>query len=270
MNSIISIKNILFGYQEGKDVFKDTSLEIPSGVTTFLGQNGTGKSTMMLLAAGRLIPESGTVELLGKNTKDITDEEELNSLASVIYQNMEFDTDETIGNLLKFVYQSGHHTSKDDEKLMKEIIEVFELSDSLDKKTNNASKGEMQRVVIAFALLYAAPIILMDEPVFALENNQKDKVFEYITEFSHKYKRDIIYSIHDIDISKKFCDNVVLFYKSGKAKIGPKEDMLAKEMLEEAYQVPMHLLHEREKLNRETLLNSKNNHDSGLTAKVIE
>lgn len=270
MNSIISIKNILFGYQEGKDVFKDISLEIPAGVTTFIGQNGTGKSTMLLLAAGRLLPESGAVELQGKNTKDITEEEELNSLASIIYQNMEFDTEETIGNLLNFVYKNGFHKTKDGESLIDEIIEVLELKDLLNKKTNIASKGEMQRVVIAFALLYSSPIIIMDEPVFALENNQKDRVFKYIIDYSKKYEKNIIYSIHDIDISKKFCDNVVLFYKNGIPKIGPKDKMLSKEMLEEAYQVPIHLLHEREKLNRETLLNSKIDKESGLKAKVID
>ncbi len=269
MNNIISIKNILFGYTEDKDIFKDFSLDIPAGVTTFIGQNGTGKSTLMLLAAGRLLPESGNVVLLEKDTKNITDEEELNSLASIIYQNMEFDTDETIGNLLSIVYKSGHHSDNIDNKLVNEVITVMELKESLNKKTSSASKGEMQRVIIAFALLYGSPVILMDEPVFALENHQKDSIFKYITEYAHEHKRHIIYSIHDLDISKKFCDNVVLFFKDGKAKVGPKEQMLSKELLEEAYQVPIHLLHEREKLNRDTLMNS-DKPSSGLTGKVIE
>lgn len=270
MNSIISVKNILFGYQEGKDVFKDISLEIPKGVTTFIGQNGTGKSTMMLLAAGRLLPENGTVEIKGRDTKDITNEEELNGLASVIYQNMEFDTEEPIGELLNYVYKNGHHTDKSNIDFLNEIIDVFELKESLTKKTNSASKGEMQRVIIAFALLFGSPIILMDEPVFAMENDQKDRAFKYIIKYAKEYNRDIIYSIHDIDISKKYCDNVVLFYKNGKAAVGDKDKMLSKEMLEEAYQVPMHLLHEREKLNRETLLNKNNQEKSGLKAKVID
>lgn len=269
MDSIISIQNILFGYTEDKDIFKDFSLNIPTGVTTFIGQNGTGKSTLMLLAAGRLMPESGNVVLLKKDTKDITDEEELNSLASIIYQNMEFDTDETIGNLLSIVYKSGHHSKDIDNKLINEIISVMELKESLNKKTSSASKGEMQRVIIAFALLYGSPIILMDEPVFALENHQKDRIFKYITDYAHKHNKHIIYSIHDLDISKKFCDNVVLFFKNGTARIGPKDEMLTRELLEEAYQVPIHLLHEREKLNRETLINS-DKPSSGLTGKVIE
>ena len=200
MDSIISIKNILFGYQEDKDVFKDFSLEIPPGVTTFIGQNGTGKSTMMLLAAGRLFPESGDIVLLGKNTKDIEDEEELNSKASIIYQNMEFDTDETIENLLAYVYKSGHHSETADEVLINEIVDVLELKQSLNKKVNIASKGEMQRIVISFALLFGSPIILMDEPVFALENHQKDRVFKYVVDYAHKHNRHIIYSIHDIEI----------------------------------------------------------------------
>ncbi|MBN2619111.1 MAG: ABC transporter ATP-binding protein [Spirochaetales bacterium] len=269
MNSIVSIKNILFGYQEDKDVFKDFSLDIPSGVTAIIGQNGTGKSTLMLLAAARLIPEEGDILLLGKDTKEITDEEELNRTASVIYQNMEFDTDETIGNLLNFVYNSGHHSNMTDKVLINEIIDVMELKDSLDKKTNAASKGEMQRVVIAFSLLYGSPIIFMDEPVFALENHQKDKVFKYVTEYAKNHNRNIVYTIHDLDISRKFCDNVILFHKNGKAEVGTKDIMLSKEKLEEAYQVPLHLLYEREKLNRDTLVNI-DKEKSGLTGKVID
>ncbi len=269
MDTIISIKNILFGYQEDKDVFKDFSLDIPSGVTTFIGQNGTGKSTLMLIAAGRIIPETGEVTLLGTNTKEITTEDELNKKASIIYQNMEFDTEEPIGELLEIVYKSGHHLDKVDKLLIDEIIDVLELKESLTKKTNSASKGEMQRVVIAFALLYGSPIIIMDEPVFALENHQKDKVFKYVTEYAHKHKIDVIYSIHDLDISKKFCDNVVILKKDGTASVGKKEDMLTKEKIEDAYQVPMHLLHEREKLNRETLLNQEAP-TSGLKGKIID
>lgn len=269
MQTIVSIDNILFGYQEGKDIFRDFSLEIKKGVTAFIGQNGTGKSTLMLLAAGRILPEEGEIKLLNNLTTEITDEEKLNSLASVIYQNMEFDTEETIGSLLEYVYNSGHHTAKADKKLIKEIVDVMELEDSLTKKTNTASKGEMQRVVLAFALLYGSPIIFMDEPVFALENHQKDKIFHYVTYYAHKHNINIIYSIHDLDISKKFSDNVVLFKKDGTVESGKKEDILIKEKLEEAYQVPLNMLYDREKLNRETLLN-RDNMQSGLQGKVFE
>ena len=253
MDNIISINNILFGYQEDKDVFRNFSLDIPKGVTAFLGQNGTGKSTLMLLAAGRIIPEEGEIILDGKNTKNITSEEELNSIASVVYQNMEFDTEENIGDLLDFVFKNGQLNKSENRDLKSEIVKVLDLEKSLEKKTNTASKGEMQRVIIAFSLLYGSPVIFMDEPVFALENHQKDNVFKYVTEYAHKHSINIIYSIHDLDISRKFCDNIVLFYKDGTAKVGPKEEMLKNEVLEDAYQVPMHLLYEREKLNRETL-----------------
>ena len=142
-----------------------------------------------------------------------------------------------------------HHSKNVDKNLVDEIIEVMDLKESLDKKTNIASKGEMQRVIIAFALLYGSPIILMDEPVFALENHQKDKIFNYIINYAHKHGINIIYSIHDLDISKKFCDNVVLFHKDGTVKTGSKDEILTKENIEEAYQVPMHLLYDREKRN---------------------
>lgn len=258
-NTIITLKNITFTYPETeKPVIEKLSLHIPAGVTSIMGQNGTGKSTVMLIAAGRIIPQEGETEILGKNTREFTDENQRNEYCSFIYQNMEFETEETIEELLNFVYQQGFHKDKKDG-LVDELITVFELEEVRGKKIQELSKGGIQRAVIAFSLLYGSKIIIMDEPIFALEDNQKHKVMHYLVEYAQKYQVSILYSVHEFEITQKYSDNMILVFKASEGegkrfKVGPTKELFAREILEDAYQVPFASLHQKEHLYREHLM----------------
>ena len=97
--------------QDGKQIiplpiFQHLTAELPGGFVSFVGPNASGKSTLMLLAAGRILPQQGKVFLLGKDTYTLT-EDEREKLASFIYQNMEFESQETVSELLDYVYKNG-------------------------------------------------------------------------------------------------------------------------------------------------------------------
>ena len=130
----------------------------------------------------------------------------------------------------------------------------------------------MQRTVIAFSLLYGSKTIMMDEPVFAMENNRKEIVLAYLNEYARQYNVTVYYSIHEIDLSKKYSDNVLLFTKEGQILSGPTRELLTRENIEKAYQVPMDMLHQRENLFRDHLLKEDKDIDglSGINAKVYE
>jgi len=265
----ITLNNVSFAYETGKDLFKEMSLELPRGVVSLVGQNGTGKSTLLLLAGGRIIPQEGSVQILGKNTEDISSDEERNKLVSFVYQNMEFETEEQIGELLTVIFENGYHKDKNPQ-LIKTIIDVMDLNNILDKKTGEISKGEMQRTVIAFSLLYGSEIIMMDEPVFALEHNRKEIILAYLNEYAEQFHVSIYYSIHELDLSRKYSQQVLLFTKKGKILSGPTNELLKKENIEEAYQVPMDMLHQRENLYRDHLLKENKEDLKGLNTKIYE
>lgn len=266
----ITLNNISFAYEEDKPIFKDMTLELPKGVVSLIGQNGTGKSTLLLLAGGRLDPTEGSIDILGRKSSEITDEEERNKLVSFIYQNMEFETEQTVGELLTIIYENGYHKEKRPE-LIKTIIDVMDLETILSKTTGEVSKGEMQRTVLAFSLLYGSEIIMMDEPVFALENNRKAIILAYLNEYASQFGVTIYYSIHEIDLSVKYSDNVLLFTKEGQILSGPTEELLTKENIEKAYQVPMDMLHQREDLYRNHLIKGDTGESlSGVNAKVYD
>ena len=251
-----------------KPVFEHFSAELPKGFVSFVGQNGCGKSTLMLLASGRLAPESGSVSLLGQNPASLP-EEQKNLLASMIYQNMEFETEDKVSELLSFVYKNGAlkgnaSAIRAEGNLLSEVIGVFELKDVLDHSLTHLSKGEIQRVLIAFGILYGSESLFMDEPLFALENPQKEAALAYLKEFVHKTGKTIYISMHELDLTKKYADTVLLFYPNRDMALGTPEEVLTRDDVEKAYGVPYAMLKDHENLSREYLnslseKNKKNN-----------
>jgi ABC-type cobalamin/Fe3+-siderophores transport system ATPase subunit len=243
-------------------VFNRVTADLPAGMMSVVGQNGIGKSTLLLLAAGRLFPHEGTVSILGTESARFVDagmdpdlEEERNRLVSFIYQNMEFETEASVGELMEFVYENGFYEEKP-ESFLKDIITAFELEKTLHQKTQQLAKGQLQRAIIAFSLLYGSRLIMMDEPVFALEEPQKDRVFGFLLEFSRDRNIPIYYSAHNLELTEKYSDYMLLFSQTGDFKIGPTKELFTREEIEAAYQAPLVSLYKRDSLYRDVLQRS--------------
>jgi len=256
----ITFNNITFQYP-GTDslIFENLSLTLSSGVTTFVGQNGTGKTTLLLLAAGILLPDAGKVYLQGIDTAQLRDEHERQRYVSFIFQNMEFETEENIQTLLHFVYDNGFREDND-ESLIATLIRELELEPCLLKKTQEVSKGELQRTILAFSLLYGSQMIMMDEPIFAMEEYQKYKAMKCITALAKKEDISIYYSMHELDISQKYSDYTLLFRKHGLPVYGPTQEILTREILEKAYEIPMSFLRQKETTHRDALKGASREH----------
>jgi ABC-type cobalamin/Fe3+-siderophores transport system ATPase subunit len=247
----IEFQGVGFAY-EADPVFTDLTVSVPTGVTSLTGPNGAGKSTFLLLASGRLLPQTGTILLEGQDTSSL-DEVEKNRLCSLVYQNMEFENEEPLGDLLDFVSENGFLGDRA-SGLKPEVIRAFELGPLLGRKTQVLSKGEMQRAVMAFSLLYGSRVVVMDEPVFALEQAQKRTALGFLSDYARDAGVSFLYSAHELDLTRDFCDRVLLFPKGRPPRLGSAEALLSREVLEDAYQVPFALLHQKERLYRATLL----------------
>jgi len=254
-----------------KPVFDGFTAEIPAGFISLTGPNGAGKSTFMLLAGGRVMPDAGRIEILGHNTRilsgvqaddsgtpgsGLTQEIEYrrNLVCSFLYQNMEFDPGNDgslpVGSLLEFVYANGGHRSKD-EQFFSSVLHTFELENLGKRKLDALSKGEIQRVLLAFSALYGSQVIMMDEPVFAMEAYQKEKALEFFVDLHRRTGVSVLVSLHELSLTRKYADTVMLFYPDRRIDLGTCEEVLVPEALEEAYGVPVAMLHDTERLARE-------------------
>ncbi|PID56649.1 ABC transporter [candidate division KSB3 bacterium] len=257
--SLIHFDNVSFFYPESSvPVFQNLFLDLWPGTTAVLGQNGTGKSTLLLLAAGLVQPTTGTISLLGQDTKTFQDEIHRHRSASFIFQNMEFDTKDCVGDLLHVVLQNGFREQKH-EDIIQMSIEVFELEHVLQRKTQDISKGELQRTILAFSLLYGSRVLIMDEPVFAMEPAQKHRVLGFLQEFSALEGTSICYALHELELSQRYSDYAVLLQKHDAPIYGHTSEILTREHLESAYGVPLSFLKQEERFRREALMGKEKN-----------
>jgi len=254
MNPEIVFERVSFRYPEtDTDIFTDLDLELPPGLVSLVGQNGTGKSTLLLLASGRLLPTAGRVLIRGRDTRELTEEADRQALISFIYQNMEFEAEEPIGQLLQLV-KAGGALRGEPLSRVEELVQVFELGPLLQRRMQHVSKGELQRAILAFSLLYGAPLLAMDEPIFALEDRQKKAVMAHLAGLARTGTVSIYYSLHELDLAREYSDHLVLFSRSAPPRVGPTAQVFTRETIENAYEVPLHLLKRREELYRAYLV----------------
>lgn len=242
-------------------LFSDLSLELPVGMTFFVGPNGIGKSTLMVLAGARIAPQRGDVRVFGRDTASWTRvaptpaaEEERNRLVSFIYQNMELESDAPLGELLAAVGDAAGAPAAD----VDDVCRVADLNARLDRPLQELSKGEHQRALVAMSILYRSPVLFLDEPLFAAEPRHADSLYELLAARARSAPPGeplsaIFLSVHDVEVARRWASGVVLFDGDGTITVGEPQELLRRERLERAFAAPWDTLYERQRLFRELL-----------------
>lgn len=242
-------------------VYKGFSAKIPCDFISITGPNAAGKSTLMLLGAARVLPQSGEVKLLGYNSATLSDTQK-SLLASFLYQNMEFMESANIGTLLTNVYSSGLYAKGYEDiaqrqysgDLLQESIKAFKLEGLLEHTLSTISKGELQRVLLAFSILYGSLSVFMDEPFFAMEPQHTEAALEFLKDYALRTKTAFIISMHELDLSYRYANKVLLLHPDHSIDFGTPQEVLTKEHLELAYNFPEGMLRAHEDLTRKKLL----------------
>lgn len=239
-------------------IFEHFTGNIPGAFTSVIGPNGCGKSTLMMLASGRLFPQTGKIYMFGQDIHKL-DEEKKNLLASVIYQNMEFESNDKVEQLLTYVYSNGNLKAKakgilGSGDLFSEVVDKFSLAPVMNHGLTEISKGENQRVLLAFSLLYGSASVFMDEPLFAMEDNQKNSALEYLRSYSMRTKTPVFISMHELDLTRKYAEKVLLVKPNRDMAYGTPEEVMTNEELESAYGIPAAMLKHNESMTREQIM----------------
>lgn len=179
----ISGENIEFGYEEGKNVIKGISFEIPkNSFVSIVGESGCGKSTLASILMGYNKINSGKLSIENRNAEEISTDEKMKLMTMVSFQNYLFKG--TVGeNLLM-----GRNDIKDDKLLdaLKSVnlYEFFMALDGLDTKiaeqASNLSGGQRQRLCIARALLHNREIYIFDEATSNIDVESEEIIVDLI------------------------------------------------------------------------------------------
>lgn len=165
---VISIRNVSKSYKNNS-VIKDLSINFEAGKSYgIMGQNGSGKSVLLKLIAGFAFPDTGTISINGKLLKKDMDFIEN---AGVVINAPEFMNSMTAFNNLKYLAEIKNTIGN--EEIIR-ILKDFRLYDFRNKKVSTFSQGMKQRLRLAQALMESPEILLLDEPMNALD---KEGVF---------------------------------------------------------------------------------------------
>ncbi|HDQ93585.1 MAG TPA: ABC transporter ATP-binding protein [Synergistetes bacterium] len=216
MSILLSLRGLGVTLGE-REVLKSIDLDLHGGeIVALLGPNGSGKSTMLTAAGGIGRKDQGSVSLLGEDLAKLPRREVAKRVAVVPQQTgffMPFTVMETV--LMGRFPASGRFArlSPADADIARSALEKVDLSSFEDMLVTDLSGGEAQRVAIARALAQETPVLLMDEPVSALDPRHAMGVFRLLGELREN-GRGVIVALHDINLALRFADRI-FFLKDG-------------------------------------------------------
>lgn len=203
----LKIQNLTKIYNK-KTVLNNISFEVNDGeFLSILGPSGCGKTTLLKILIGIETETSGSII---KNKKDITKTEPSKRDMGIVFQNYALFPNMTV---LENVMYALTLKLKDKEKAKKEslnIIKVVNMSDHINKYPHQLSGGQQQRVAIARTLALKPDIILFDEPMSALDADNRLTLRKELKEIQKKFKTTMIYITHDQEEAFSLSDRVMV------------------------------------------------------------
>ncbi|SHN22798.1 ABC transporter ATP-binding protein [Chitinophaga sp. CF418] len=197
------------------EVLKNINLELHKGENiVVLGRSGQGKSVTIQCIAGLLEPDDGSLKVLGKEVKDLSDDElkELRSKLGFLFQSGALYDSMTVRENLLFPL-TRVLKMKDEaemEQRIKDVLESVGLEEAIDKYPADLSGGMRKRVGLARTLILRPEIILYDEPTTGLDPITSREISELIVKLQEKYETSSIIITHDIACARIVADRIAV------------------------------------------------------------
>lgn len=246
MNSITT-ENLDIAYDEALIVNK-LNMHIPHGkITSIIGSNGCGKSTI-LKAIGRILkPCSGHICLNGKDIRTLSTLEIAKKMA-ILPQTPLAPSGLTVRELVdygRFPHQRGFgKLTAEDKKIVTWALTVTKLQELEYREVDSLSGGQRQRVWIAMALAQQADLILLDEPTTYLDLAHQLEVLQLLYELNHKQNCTIAMVLHDLNLAARFSDYIIAIRSGVIIKHGTPKEIMTPEVLREAFHIDAEIVTE--------------------------
>jgi ABC-2 type transport system ATP-binding protein len=216
----IKINGLTKSYGENKAV-DNLSLEVPeNSICGFLGPNGAGKTTTFKLMANIIKKDAGEIEILGEKVEGDRQSQHLRFLQDVpeLYGYM------SAYEYLKFICELNGLGDIDNK--IREALALVGLSDAKNKRIGSFSRGMKQRIGIAASIMPKPKVLLLDEPISALDPIGRKEVFDLLAKL--RGKMTIMFSTHIIDDIERVSDKVIIINKGKKIADDTVEELKGK------------------------------------------
>ncbi|HOO73459.1 MAG TPA: ABC transporter ATP-binding protein [Spirochaetota bacterium] len=189
-------------------VLENVSLSIEKGsIFSILGPSGCGKTTLLRICAGFETPDTGRVIL---NGKDITLDRPNKRRVNTVFQNYSLFPHMSVRENIAFGLQMSGFEKKRITSEVDKYLELIQMSDQADKKTTKLSGGQMQRVAIARALINKPQILLLDEPLAALDLKLRQRMLVELDWIHDEVGITFLYVTHDQGEAMSISDYIAI------------------------------------------------------------
>lgn len=174
----------------------DVTLELSARTTALYGPSGAGKTTLLEIIAGLRAPQSGRVELHGRDVTDLpprmrrvgyVPQDDALFPHMTVRQNVSYGAREKIDS----------------------VLEVLEIGGLLERGVKRLSGGERKRVALARALLTRPEVLLLDEPLAGVDLPLRDRVLEYLARIRDEFAVPAVYVTHHLEEVEALCEEIV-------------------------------------------------------------
>jgi phospholipid/cholesterol/gamma-HCH transport system ATP-binding protein len=200
-----------------KIILKGANLKIyENQITTIIGKSGTGKSVLLKLIVGLMLPDAGDILFWGTPVRNIKKSEwdKCRSEISYMFQNNAlFDSMTVFENIALPLSQTTKINKKDIEQRVMAKIEQMELSDVPDKYPAELSGGMQKRTALARALVTEPKIVIFDEPTTGQDPIRKNMILSMIAQYRKKFGFTAILVSHDIPDVFFISDRIILLWE---------------------------------------------------------
>ena len=221
--AFVEFERVQKSYDGENLVVKDLNLSMPKGeFLTMLGPSGSGKTTCLMMLAGFETATHGAIRLDGVSINNIPPHKRG---IGMVFQNYALFPHMTVAENLSFpleVRKIGKSTRE--EKVMR-ALGMVQMQDFAGRRPSQLSGGQQQRIALARALVFEPELVLMDEPLGALDKQLRETLQFEITNLAHELGITVVYVTHDQTEALTMSDRVAVFENGRIQQLAPPDEL---------------------------------------------
>ncbi|HKX28399.1 MAG TPA: ABC transporter ATP-binding protein [Blastocatellia bacterium] len=238
---MLELRQIDFGYR--RCIISGVTLEVhPGELVALLGPNGSGKSTLLNLANGALKPERGEVLFEGRPVLSMSRREVARNMALVTQSGeVRFPLtalEYALAGRFAHAGAAGFDTPRDIEIALQALRDTDAIQFA-ERRFNELSSGEQQRVVLARALAQEPRLLLLDEPTANADLKHQFSILKFVHDLTRENRFGALIVTHEINLAAQFADRIVLLSEGRLLATGTPEAVMTADLLSQLFGTPL-------------------------------
>ena len=225
-NAFVEFQHVQKSYDGETLVVKDLNLSMPKGeFLTMLGPSGSGKTTCLMMLAGFETATHGEIMLDGQPINNIPPHKRG---IGMVFQNYALFPHMTVAENLAFPLEVRRMGKSEREEKVKRALDMVQMGAFGGRRPAQLSGGQQQRIALARALVFQPELVLMDEPLGALDKQLREHMQFEITRLAHDLGITVVYVTHDQTEALTMSDRVAVFNDGRIQQLAPPDELYEK------------------------------------------